>query len=175
MLKIVSAVLKLLVRVNEKGALVIPTAVLGNFFELGATLTGWTPIPVRLIICGLLLALSVIVTDPVMVPVVVGLKVTEIVHLAPATTVVPHVLVWANGTLAATLEMASALVPVLVRVTFFVPLVDPITWLPKERLVEERETVCAAAQPVISPKTRIPSIDLPQCRCIAAQSQNDEP
>jgi len=93
MLKIVSAVLKLLVRVKEKGALVIPTAVLVYFFEFGATLTGWTPIPVRLIICGLLLALSVIVTDPVSVPVVVGVKVTEIVHLAPAATVVPHVLV----------------------------------------------------------------------------------
>jgi hypothetical protein len=50
MLKIVSAVLKLLVRVKEMGALVIPTAVLVNFFELGATLTGWTPIPVRAIL-----------------------------------------------------------------------------------------------------------------------------
>jgi hypothetical protein len=58
-------------------------------------------------------------------------------------------------------EMESALVPVLVRVTFFVPLVDPMTWLAKERLVEERETVCAAAEPVISPKARIASVDLP--------------
>ena len=57
-------------------------------------------------------------------------------------------------------EIERALVPVLVRVTFFVPLVDPMTWLPKERLVEERETVWAAAEPVISPKARIASVDL---------------
>src|SRR6266852_864089 len=73
------------------------------------------------------------------------------------------------------LEMASALVPVLVSVTFFVPLVVPVTWFPKERLVEERETVCAAAQPVISPKARIARIDLPLCRCIAGRAKSDEP
>ena len=43
-----------------------------------------TPLPVRLIFWGLPVALSVMVTLPVRVPVAVGLKVTLIVHLAPA-------------------------------------------------------------------------------------------
>jgi hypothetical protein len=51
------------------------------------------PVPVKLIFCGLLAALSVIVTTPVRVPVTVGVKVTVIVHLLDAGTEVPQVLV----------------------------------------------------------------------------------
>ena len=41
--------------------------------------------------CGLLLALSVTVNDPVRVPTAVGVKVTLMVQLVPAARVVPQV------------------------------------------------------------------------------------
>jgi hypothetical protein len=51
------------------------------------------PVPLRATLCGEPVALSVMVSVPVRVPVVVGVKVTEIVQLAPAATLVPQVLV----------------------------------------------------------------------------------
>jgi hypothetical protein len=45
------------------------------------------------------------------------LKVTEMVQLAPALTVVPQVLVWEKSPLAVMLEMVSGALPVLVSVT----------------------------------------------------------
>lgn len=51
------------------------------------------PVPVKLMVCGLLLALSVMVTVPVRVPLAVGLKVTLRVQLPPAATEVPQLLV----------------------------------------------------------------------------------
>jgi hypothetical protein len=53
---------------------------------------------------------------PVLVPPASGLKVTEIVQLAPTLTVVPQVLVWEKSPLAVMLEMVSEALPVLVRV-----------------------------------------------------------
>ena len=61
---------------------------------VGDRVTPVRPLPVRLTVCGLLVALSVTVSVPVNVPVAVGLKVTEIVQFFPAFTVVPQVLVW---------------------------------------------------------------------------------
>jgi hypothetical protein len=54
---------------------------------------GAAPIPVKLTVCGLLLALSVIVTEAVRVPAAVGLNATFIAQFAPATRLVPQVLV----------------------------------------------------------------------------------
>jgi len=54
---------------------------------------------------------------PVRAPAAAGLKVTEIVHLAPALTVVPQVLVWVKSPLAPMLEIVSGAFPVLLRVT----------------------------------------------------------
>ena len=51
------------------------------------------PVPVRLTMCGLPAALSVIVTAPVWVPVSVGVNLTLILQLDPAATDEPHVLV----------------------------------------------------------------------------------
>src|SRR5215467_1024308 len=45
-----------------------------------------SPVPVNGAVCGLPLALSVIETEPVRVPVAVGLKVTLMVQLAPEAT-----------------------------------------------------------------------------------------
>ena len=50
-----------------------------------------TPLPVRLIVWGLPVALSLTVTVPVRVPVVVGVKFTLIVQLVPAASEVPQV------------------------------------------------------------------------------------
>jgi len=125
-LKIVIAVVKLFVSVKATGALAVPRDVLVKFFELGARLVTCTPIPLKLTVCGLPLALSVMFSDPLNVPVVAGLKVTEIVHFAPTAMVAPHVLVWVKGEAVRMLEMVSVLVPVLVRVTFLTPLAVPM-------------------------------------------------
>jgi hypothetical protein len=49
------------------------------------------PIPLRLITCGLLLALAVIVIPPVLVPTAVGVKVILIVQLPLGAMDAPHV------------------------------------------------------------------------------------
>ena len=51
------------------------------------------PVPVRLIVCGLPDALSVMLTLPVRVPVAVGVKVTLMLQLPPAATDAPQVFV----------------------------------------------------------------------------------
>ena len=62
--------------------------------EAGARLTaGAMPAPVRLAICGLPLALSAIVIDPLRAPVAVGVNVTLMAQFAPWATVEPQLLV----------------------------------------------------------------------------------
>ena len=51
------------------------------------------PVPERLTVWGLPLALSVMLTEAVRLPLAVGVKVTLIVQLAPAATELPQVLV----------------------------------------------------------------------------------
>ena len=81
------------------------------------------PVPVRLTVCGLPAALSVMVTAPVRVPVAVGLNVTLIVQLEPAESEVPQVVVDAKSPLVTMLVMLNNALPVFLRVTFFAPLV----------------------------------------------------
>ena len=75
--------------------LVVPTNWLENARLVADKLTpgAVTPVPVRLMRCGLPDALSVIVTVPVRVPVVVGLNVTLIVQFPPAATELPQLFV----------------------------------------------------------------------------------
>ena len=75
------------------------------------------PVPVRLTVWGLPVALSVTVIVPGWLPVAVGVKVTLMEQLAPAAREAPQVLVWAYGALATMLVMVSAAVPELVSVT----------------------------------------------------------
>ena len=75
------------------------------------------PVPVRLTVWGLPVALSVTVIVPGWLPVVVGVNVTLMVQLAPIPTEAPQVLVWAYGALATMLVMVRAAVPELVSVT----------------------------------------------------------
>jgi hypothetical protein len=51
------------------------------------------PVPERATVCGLPAALSVIVTIADRAPVAVGVKVTAIVQVAPAATLVPQAFV----------------------------------------------------------------------------------
>jgi len=50
-------------------------------------------VPVRLTVCGLPVALSVMVTEAVRLPGAVGVNVTLMVQLLPANTELPQVLV----------------------------------------------------------------------------------
>ena len=89
--------------------------------EVGERLTAETPEPVRLAVWGLPVALSVTVRVAVRVPVAVGLKVTLIVQLDAAATLLPQVLVCAKSPLfvpvTAMLVMLNAVLPGLERVS----------------------------------------------------------
>jgi hypothetical protein len=110
------------------------------------------PVPVRATVCGLPLALSVMLTAAVRLPVAEGVKVTLIVQLAPAATELPQVLVWAKSLalapVTARLVMFSVALPVLLTVTLRAVLVVGTGWLPKARLVAERPATGAALPPV---------------------------
>jgi hypothetical protein len=93
-----------------------------------------TPVPVRLAVCGLPVALSVMVTEAVRAPEDAGVKVTSMVQLAPAAKVAPQVLVWANSVFAepviAMLSRVTAVLPEFVRVSVWAVLVEPMAWFP---------------------------------------------
>ena len=74
------------------------------------------PIPDSAIVCGLLPALSVIATVPNRLPVAVGINVMLIVQVPPAGTLVGQFSICAKSPVAATLEIVSAALPVLVSV-----------------------------------------------------------
>ena len=77
--------------------LVAPTAWLPKDKDTGATLTaGEAPVPVKLTVCGLSGALSLIVTAAVMAAAELGSNVTVIVQLDPALTLPPQLLLWLN-------------------------------------------------------------------------------
>ncbi len=83
-----------MVKVEICELLVDPTGWLLKVREEGKKLTtGITPVPLRLAVCGLPVALSVMLSWPVARPGVVGSKVTVKVQFAPAFTLEPHVLV----------------------------------------------------------------------------------
>ena len=100
----------------------VPTSWLGNVSDVGESVApGATPVPVKLAVCGLPLALSVTVKVPVRVPVAAGANVTLIVHLLPAASELPQLLVWAKSPLSAPvmamLLIESAALPEFERVT----------------------------------------------------------
>jgi len=87
------------------------------------------------------------VNVPAAEPTAIGEKVTPTVHLAPAATLVPQVLLaTANGALAAMLVMLSATARLLVNVTVLAALVLPATVVLKLRLLADRVT-CAMPVP----------------------------
>ena len=89
----VNAALPELVRVTARAALVAPTAWLAKVRLVGDRLAAAVaPVPVRLTLCGLPVALSVRVRAAVRVPATAGIKVTLIVQLEPAATLDPQLL-----------------------------------------------------------------------------------
>jgi hypothetical protein len=69
-----------------------------------------------------------------------GAKVTLIVQLLPATTLLPHVLVCTNWPVVLMLWMAKAPLPVLDRVTSCGALKVFTFWLPNAKLVLDKLT-----------------------------------
>jgi hypothetical protein len=97
------------------------------------------PVPLSATVCGLLAALSVMVTAPVRVPVAAGVKVTPKVQKAAGATEAGQLLLVTRKSPPATmLVMVKVAVPVLVKVTVCALLVVPTCWLPKVRLLADR-------------------------------------
>src|ERR1700733_13526847 len=91
------------------------------------------PLPVRLTVAGLLLALLVTVSVPVRVPDAVGLNVTFTVQELPAATL-EQLLVWLKSPVTETPETLAALVPELVTVTAWAAELEPTPVPAKDRL-----------------------------------------
>src|SRR5258705_114725 len=118
MLVMLSDAVPVFFRVNGFAALVVFTRWLPKVKLVLDKLTeGAVPVPERVTVCGLLLALSVTVIVPGWMPVVVGVNVTLMVQFAPAATDAPQVLLCAYCVLATMLVILSAAVPVFVSVT----------------------------------------------------------
>ena len=76
-----------------------------------------SPVPERVMVCGLPSAVSTTAMAPVLVPPLVGLKVMLKVQLALTATLEPQLLFWEASPLTATLMMLRDAPPVFVRVT----------------------------------------------------------
>ena len=122
------------------------------FVERLATGALPTPVPVRVINCGLPAALSKMATEALRLPADAGVKVTLIVQLLSAATEAPQLLVTvkslALAPVAAIPAMFNAALPVLFRVTDCAALVVPRFWLGKVRVLVVRLTVGLEPVPV---------------------------
>ena len=87
------------------------------------------PVPARLTDWGLPVALSVMASAAVRLPLADGVKVTLMVQLAPAARLDPQLLVWEKSLAfepkTAMLVMLNAALPELLKVTDRVVLVEP--------------------------------------------------
>lgn len=151
MLVIDKLVFPVLLRVTACAELVVPTFRLANVRLVVVTLaTGPLPVPVTPAVWGLLVALSVIAREAVRLPVAVGVKVTLIVQLAFAATELGHVEVSAKSPELAPVKPMPLSVklafPELVRVSDWIPLVDPTEVPPKVSV--EGETCTTGPLPV---------------------------
>lgn len=139
--------LPVLVNVTLCDELVAPTSTLPNARLLADndTVVAVTPVPVNAMDCGEPVALSVIVMAAVMAPAVVGAKCPWIVQFAPTARLVPQLLENAKADafvpVTKMLPIVRVPTPVLVNVTDCDALVVPTTWLPKGKLVADRDTV----------------------------------
>ena len=94
------------------------------------------------------MALSVRVSDPLRVPVAVGVKVTLIGQEAPAARLEPQLLVWEKSPLATMLVMLRAAVPVFWSITLCGLLLEDTTCAANVKEVTERVTAGAVPVPV---------------------------
>jgi hypothetical protein len=102
-------------------------------------------VPLNVTCCGLAAALSVNEIAPLLTPLTVGVKVTEMAQLALTARLAPQVLVWAKSPEAAMLVNESVAVPVFFNVTVCTALVVPTAWLANVKLVGDRLTAGSAA------------------------------
>jgi len=111
-----------------------------------------TPVPFKLTVCGLPVALSVKASVAMRDPIAVGAKLTLRVHLAPAATLEPQVFVCekslGSAPPIAMLEMLSEALPVFVSVTVCTGAVAAMFSWPNARFAEERLIVVAGVIPV---------------------------
>jgi len=140
-----------LVSVTDCDAVAVPTADDPNDRLVAESVTaGPSPVPLSLIDCGEVLALSVMVIAAVNAPPVAGAKCPWMVQFAPTARLVPQVLAKTNeealAPVTAILPIVNAAVPEFVMVTDCEPLEEPTLTEPKERLVAE--SVTGAAIPV---------------------------
>jgi hypothetical protein len=113
------------------------------------------PVPLRATVCGLPVASSTTESDALRAPAAVGPKVTEIVQLAPAASVLGargHAFVWEKSPAFVpsmpTDVIVKAAIPEFVSVTSCGELEVPTGCWPKLRLDGESVTAGAAATPV---------------------------
>ena len=142
-----------LVKVTDCAAAVVPTTVLPKVRFDGVSVTpGAVPEPLSVTICVPPPASSEIVTTPVRMPLLVGVKVTAIVQLLPTAigveveqvVLVPR----AKSPLAANAVIVSGLLPVFVSVANCSAAVVPTTVLPKLRLDGFSDTPGAVPVPL---------------------------
>lgn len=143
MLDRVSEVLPVSESVTLCAVLVLPVLCWANVRLPGERLTtGWSPVPLKLMVCGLLPALSLTVSEALRDPAAEGVNLTVIVQLLPAATLPPQLLVCAKSPafvpLMARLEIFSEPLPVLERITDCGALVEPTFCCPNTTLAEER-------------------------------------
>ncbi len=137
MLVIVIVVVPTFFSVTVFAALVTPTATVPKLRLLGVS-SAVVPVPLSGTSCGLPAALSVTVKFALRAPVVDGLNVRLMVQLAAAARELPQVVAVSGKSAAsvpvtAMLLMVSAVVPMLVSVTFLTALVRPTAKVPKPR------------------------------------------
>src|SRR5579862_3303457 len=129
MLMPVIAIVPTFLNVTVLAALVVPV-VTEPKLRLAGVSSAVVPVPVSGTSCGLPLAPSVTLRLALRAPVVAGLNSRLMVQLAAAASELPHVVVVlgksaASVPVTAMVVMVSALVPTLLRVTFFTALVVP--------------------------------------------------
>src|SRR2546425_2794723 len=146
----VRVALPLFISVTAIGRLLVPTVWLPVTVRLGGTsvTTGATPVPVRVIVRGLPLPLSVIMIAPVLLPRAVGVKVTLMVQPPPEATLLPQVFVSAKSPRGAMLVMVKVVPLPLFNATVWGALVVPTNWSAKIRIVLDREMPGAKPIPV---------------------------
>jgi hypothetical protein len=142
-LAMLRAALPVLLRVAVWAALVVLTDWRAKVRLVGERLAaGAVPVPERATVWGLPLALSLMLTQAVRVPLAVGVKVTLIVPLAPAATELPQVLVWAKSPASVpvtdSLVISKTPLPTFPTVTVWAALVVPAGRLANESVVGER-------------------------------------
>ena len=118
-----SAVVPVFVSVTVWLALLVPTVWLANVRLLGDMLAdvvdvdAAAPVPLKLTVCALVLALVVIDNVPALAPAAFGVNVTEIVQREPEASDVPQLLLSEKLPLVVMALMLSVLLPLFVNVT----------------------------------------------------------